>query len=131
MVLAAQYLLLAPLMNADSIPPLLGHVVVLLFYGGFALLFRSSLAESSASAWDEAGRGATWPRRRLIQWAGALLLLSVLGSLGRPEIGFVIVWLGATIAGTRMFVGTLRRVVRGSARTPQPADHDGDPVRTS
>ncbi len=131
LVLAAQYLLLAPLMNADSIPPLLGHVVVLLFYGGFALLFRSSLAESSASAWDEAGRGATWPRRRLIQWAGALLLLSVLGSLGRPEIGFVIVWLGATIAGTRMFVGTLRRVVRGSARTPQPADHDGDPVRTS
>jgi len=52
LLLAAQYLLLGPLMNADSIPPLLGHAVVWLLYAGFALLFRGSLAESSESVGD-------------------------------------------------------------------------------
>jgi hypothetical protein len=128
LVLGGQYLLLTPLMNTESIPPLLGHVVVWLLYGGFALLFGSSLAESSESAGDEPRQVAAWPRHRLIQWAGALLALSALGSLGQPEIGFVIVWLGAIVAGLRMLVGTLRHVVGGTARTPRPADHDGDPV---
>ena len=128
LVLGGQYLLFTPLMNAESIPPLLGHVVVWLLYGGFALLFGSSLAESSESAGDGPRQVAAWPRRRLIQWAGALLSLSVLGSLGQPEIGFVIVWLGAIVAGLRMLVGTLRHMVGGTARTPRPADHDGDPV---
>lgn len=129
LVLAAQYLLFTPLMNTESIPPLPGHIVVWLLYGGFALLFGSSLAESSESAGKGLRQVAEWPPRRLIQWAGALLSLSVLGSLGQPEIGFVIVWLGAIVAGSRMLVGTIRHMLGGTARTPKPAGHDGDPVR--
>ena len=127
-VLLGQYLLLSPLMNAADIPPMLGHVIVWLLYGGFGLLFWSAGRESTPSAQVAPSHHKTWPTGRLIQWAGALLVLSALGSLGQPGIGYVIVWLGAIIVGLRMLIGTLRHMLRPQPASRQRDDHDGDPA---
>ena len=134
LVLALQYVVFIPLWNADSIPPLLGHVIVWLLYAGFALLFHSALKDSISSSPVPTGSPAIWPRNRVIQWAGALLFLSALGSLGQPEIGFVVVWIGAIVAGLRMLVGTLRHAVRtpvGDATAEPAVVRDDDQAHTS
>ncbi len=133
LTLALQYLFFIPLWRADSHPPLLGHVIVWLLYAGFALLFHSALQESISSSPIAAGSCAAWPRRRVIQWAGGLLFLSTLGSLGQPEIGFVVVWVGSIIAGLRMLIGTLRAATpRTQAATGElPAARDDDQAHTS
>ncbi len=118
-VLALQYLVFVPLWNVESIPPLLGHAVVWLLYAGFGLLFHVALRDSSTSAPLASSPAAGWTRRRLIQWAGVLLLLSALGSLGPPEAAAVIIWIGAAIAGIRTLIGTLRRMVRSPAVTTE------------
>ncbi|MDJ0955116.1 MAG: hypothetical protein QNJ81_15670, partial [Acidimicrobiia bacterium] len=126
-VLALQYLVFIPLWNVESIPPLLGHVVVWLLYAGFGLLFHSALAGSVASAPPAVSPAAGWTRRRLIRWAGVLLFLSALGSLGPPDAAAVIIWIGAAIAGIRTLTGTLRRMVRApDAAREELRDARGD-----
>ena len=130
--LALQYIIFIPTWNASSIPPLLGHVVVWLLYGGFVLLLRASLRES-----DPATPGA-WapielsPRRRIVRWGGLLLVLTTLAGFGPPEVGALVVWLGAIVAGLRMLFGTLRRALRTPPNADrQHASHVSGPPRTS
>ncbi len=130
-ILALQYLVFIPLWRAESIPPLLGHIVVWLLYAGFVLLLRSALSASTTMEPDASPAAAAWPRRRLIQWAGALLLLSALGSLGPPEAAAVAIWLGAVVVGLRTLTGTLRTLIRREPTEEQPVDRDGDQARTS
>jgi hypothetical protein len=131
LLLAAQYALFTPLWNTASIPPLLGHVVVWLLYAGFALLFRSALKESDAAMPGGQPPFGFWPRRRLLRWFAALLVVTALSAFGPPEIGAVVVWLGASVAGVRMLSGTIRRAVRKPVPTETlPAGRDVDPTHT-
>ncbi len=122
------YLAFTPLWDPQLLPPLLGHVIVWLLYAGFALLFFNS--RQTTTALDHAGDRPAWPRRRVIQWVGSLLILSLLGSLGRPEVGFVVVWAAATVAGLRMLIGTLRGALRNTPSDTPPVSHDDDRVHT-
>lgn len=111
-LLALQYIIFIPLWNPESIPPLLGHLVVWLLYGGFALLLRSSLQESDPGAAGAWAPIRFWARRRMAKWVTLLVLLAMIASLGPPELGFIVVWLTAVVAGLRMLVGSLRRSLR-------------------
>ena len=130
LLLGAQYALFAPTWNVESIPPLLGHVVVWLLYAGFALLFSSALRHSQTETPNQQKPAPAWPRRRAIKWAGAFLLFSALGSLGQPEIGALVVWIGSSVAGSWMLIVTLRRSL-GLRRGRQPVAHVDDQVHTS
>jgi len=122
------YLAFVPLWNPELLPPLLGHLIVWLLYGGFAFLFFASRQETTAR--DQSGDRPAWPRRRVIRWVGSLLVLSLLGSLGRPEVGFLVVWIVATVAGLRMLVGTLRCALRNTPRETPPVFRDDDRAHT-
>jgi hypothetical protein len=132
LVLLLQYLVFIPLWGGDTMPPLLGHVVVWLLYAGFALLFRDARAESVLEIEPQV-EISVWSRRRLIQWAIALLALSVLGSLGHPDVGAVIIWLVSIVVGLRTLVGVVRAIWR-RGRRPTATPHavrDGDQAHTS
>lgn len=131
LLVALFYVAFIPLWDPSLMPALPGHVVVWLLYGGFYLLFRGARATANPQAPEPVEGHPTPPRRRVIQWVGALLLLSVLGSLGRPEIGFLAVWGVGTIAGIRMLTGTLRSALRraplaeSSSSAVTPTEHVG------
>ncbi|MDJ0496673.1 MAG: hypothetical protein QNJ89_02510 [Acidimicrobiia bacterium] len=122
------YVTFIPLWNPGLMPPLLAHVIVWLLYAGFAVLFTTS--RRATTALEQAGPRPAWPRRRVIQWVGSLLILSLLGSLGRPEVGVVVVWGIATVAGLRMLIGTLRSALRVTATEEPPASRDDDRAHT-
>jgi len=120
-VLLLQYAIFVPLWNTDRLPPALGHIVALLLYAGFFLLLFDAVARTSSDSAVAAGSHPGWPRRRLIQWAGTLLTLSVLGSLGQPEVAALVVWIIGTVAGLTMLTVSLRKAAAPLRRDDPPA----------
>ena len=132
-LLLLQYVIFIPLWNTDSIPPLLGHVVVWLFYAGFALLFRGALGDA-AEPHTAPGAHPGWSRRRIFGWIAAFVALSVLGSLGQPDIGAVAVFAIGVVVGLRTLTGVLRAIWSDERRPVTAAlsvDHDDDPAHKS
>ncbi len=131
LILAVFYVAFIPLWRPDSMPSLSGQTAVWILYATFAWLLYRSLRSSDSDGQPLAVPEARWPRLRVIRWTGALLTLSALGSLGPPEFGAVIIWVGAIVTGLAMLVATLRHELRGSARERQRDDHDAGRAHTS
>lgn len=111
-LLVVQYLVFIPAWSPEKMPPLVGHVVVWLLYAGFALLLHSALQQSI----DEppALQAFDVDNRTLRRGATLFLALSIIGAFGPPGLGFVVVWLVATVIGVRMLIGSTRQVLRES-----------------
>jgi hypothetical protein len=112
-LLAIQYLVFIPAWTPEKMPPLAGHVVVWLMYAGFGLLLSSALRQSKPELPDQQDTGLD--QRALRRGAAALVALSVLGSFGPPEIGFIPVWGVAIVIGLRMLVGSVRHALHAPA----------------
>ena len=112
-LLVAQYLVFIPAWTPEKMPPLAGHVVVWLMYAGFGLLLNSALRQSAAEL--PCQQPTDLDRDVLRRGAAALVALSVLGSFGPPEVGFIPVWGVAIVAGLRMLVGSVRQVLQQPA----------------
>lgn len=133
-LLSVQYAIFIPLWNPEKMPPLSGHLVVWLLYGGFGLLLASSLAASADSAQrvhNERAARATAPRVAAV----AIVGLALIGSALPPELGFVAIWLVAILVGLRMAYRSTTAVLRNtasdgtsSAALP-PADRAAGPGR--
>jgi hypothetical protein len=121
LLLAIQYLVFIPAWRPEAFPPLLGHVVVWLLYGGFGFLLAAALRRNRIDDPEAVAPVSTSWSRKAVLSAGALIALAMLGSLSPVPLGVFPVWGLSIIIGVRMFSRSIRYAV----------DRDRQPVRVT